>query len=436
MVFDKLFGWKKKRKAVPDLKIGRYSDNNKTVEQVNRWTEADKLFREQQYHASLDAFFDYLRDDEVQNVVLERNEKEGRFSIYQGSKIVRGEFDETRLRAEVTLASMPEPSVPVMRRLLEMNFHLYYSRYALEDSRLCMRFDSDMRTANPNKLYYGLKELATKADKNDDLLVHEFSTLKPLDTEHIIPIPEEEKKIKFEYMQKWLKETLELVATLDPEKFSAGIAYLLLTLVFRIDFMITPEGKLMQELEKVVDKYYRKEEKTTADRNQQMIEALEKLKAKTYEEVNTSLFRSKYTFSIVSPQNQKTVSEAINGALQNMYWYRDNNYASIANQVMEYGLGYAQFSYSLPRPLTELFRLYMLVNHSDYFEALGFQPVYKRSSNQFEEEEIEGGIEEIVRTWKKKHPRLEFNIKKLRFDNLIAFNQSFVTEVAQLNFES
>ena len=72
---------------------------------------------------------------------------------------------------------MPQPSVPVMRRLLEMNFTLYYSRFALDNERLCMRFESDIETANPSKLYYGLKELATKADKQDDLLVQDFSSL-------------------------------------------------------------------------------------------------------------------------------------------------------------------------------------------------------------------------------------------------------------------
>ena len=40
-----------------------------------------------------------------------------------------------------------------------------------------MRFDSDIETANPSKLYYGLKELATKADKQDDLLVQDFTRL-------------------------------------------------------------------------------------------------------------------------------------------------------------------------------------------------------------------------------------------------------------------
>ena len=127
----------------------------------------------------------------------ERNESNGRFQFYQGSKIVRGNYDSEQLHAEVTLAKMPSPNVPVMRRLLEMNFNLYYSRYALDSERLCMRFDSDIETANPNKLYYGLKELVTKGDKQDDLLVQDFTALQTIDTDHIIEIPAEEKEIKF-----------------------------------------------------------------------------------------------------------------------------------------------------------------------------------------------------------------------------------------------
>ena len=39
---------------------------------------------------------------------------------------------------------MPEPSIPVMRRLLEMDFHLYYSRYALKDDKIMMLFGTDI----------------------------------------------------------------------------------------------------------------------------------------------------------------------------------------------------------------------------------------------------------------------------------------------------
>lgn len=437
MVFDKLFAWRKKKKIVPAIPFGRYSDNNKTVDKVARWTDGDNLFKQQKYHESLDSFFEYLRDDDQQNIVYERNEKEGRFHFIQGSKIVRGEFDADNLQAQVVLARMPEPGVAVMRRLLEMNFNLYYSRYALDGDRLCMRFDSEMKTANPNKLYYGLKELATKADKQDDLLVEEFVSLQPLDTEHIIPIPDTEKEVKYNFLQKWIKETLDYIETVDAEKFSGGIAYLLLALSFRIDYLIIPEGKLLHDLEKIVDIYYRKDEKPITDKNNGMIEGFKKMLERSQDQVFSFLFRSKHVFSIVSPQNHKAVSDAISGAALNMAWYRDNNHPFIANRVLEYGFSFCQYSYSLPKPLSDLFRLFMHVNYGDYFTALGFsQTLYDPLLNRFDEEEIEDQIQEVIETWKKKYLKLQFKVKNLRYDSLVSFNNSYTAEIGNMNFDA
>src|SRR5262245_23702368 len=137
-MLDKLFGWGKKREEPePRISFGRYSDNNKPNEKVTRWNDADALFKEKKYADSFSAFFEYLKDDAAQNVVHERNGSEGRFQLFQGSKIVRGTYNNERLQAEATLAKMPQPSVPVMRRLLEMNFNLYYGRFALDNERLC-----------------------------------------------------------------------------------------------------------------------------------------------------------------------------------------------------------------------------------------------------------------------------------------------------------
>lgn len=436
MIFERLFGRGKKKSEPPDIPFGRYSDNNKTVEKVSRWTEADNLFRQQQFHPSLDAFFDYLRDDTQQNVVWERNGSEGRFHFYQGTKVVRGEFNNDRLHAETSLAKMPQPHVPVMRRLLEMNFNLYYSRFALDGERLCMRFDTDLRTANPNKLYYGLKELAIKADKQDDILVQEFSSLQSMDQEHIIEIPQKEKELKFQYFQKWIKETLDYINNLESDKFSGGIAYMLLTLAFRIDYLIIPEGKLLVELEKVVDIYFRKDEKQTIERNRGMAEGFHKLLTKTKDEVFPYLFRSKHTFAIVAPQNHKAVAETINAATQNMFWYRDNNHPFIANKVLEYGISFSQYSYSLPQPVNELFKLFMQVNYSEYFMDLGFADnYYDPSTKNFKVDEIVDCIESIVRNWRTKYPRLEFRTGTLKYDSLVEFNQTFGNEVAMLNID-
>ncbi|NOT50417.1 MAG: hypothetical protein HOP10_03965 [Chitinophagaceae bacterium] len=439
-MFDKLFGRGKKKeesKSGPDIFFGRYSDNNKPLAKVNRWTEADNLFKEKKYTDSFDAFFDYLRDDTVQNVVYERNGAEGRFEFYQGSKIIRGHFNNEVLKAEVTLARMPQPSVPVMRRLLEMNFSLYYSRFALDSDRLCMRFDSDIETASPSKLYYGLKEVATKADKQDDLLVQDFSMLQSADSEHVISVPDVEKEVKYEFLQKWIKQALDSIAAVDADKFSGGIAYMLLSLIYRLDYLIAPEGKMLNDLEKIAGIYFKKDERPVIEKNRDMVSEFKKIQALSREEVFKYLFRSKYTFAIVAPQQYKTIADSIHGANQNMFWYRDNNYPLFANHISEYGMSYCQYSYSLPKAITELFHLYMMVNHADYFTALGYKIMYyDTGNNKFDTDSIVEKIKEIQTRWKDKYPLLDFKTQNLKFDNLVNFNYSFTVEMELLNTDA
>jgi len=438
-MFDKLFGRGKKKEesqAAPEIQFGRYSDNNKPVAKVSRWTDADNLFKEKKYPESLDAFFEYLRDDVAQNVVYERNGAEGRFEFYQGSKIVRGNFNNEHLKAEATLARMPQPSVPVMRRLLEMNFNLYYSRFALDSDRLCMSFHSDIETASQSKLYYGLKELGTKADKQDDLLVQDFTILETTDSEHISPIPQPEKEVKYEYMQKWIKQTLDTVAAVDAEKFSGGIAYMLLALIYRVDYLVAPEGKLLNDLERIGSIYFKKDERPVVEKNRDMVEEFKKLQVASKEEVFKYLFRSKYTFSIVAPQQYKVIADSIHACNQNMVWYRDNNHPYIATQISEYGISYCQYSYSLPRGITELVNLYMMINYPDYFQALGYREnYYDAAKNRFDTQAITDEIMNIQARWKAKYPNMDFKTQNLRFDNLVSFDLTFTNEVEFLNME-
>ena len=441
-MLEKIFTWTKKREESegeeePHIHFGRYSDNNKPVEKVARWNEADTLFKEKKWHQSIAAFFDYLCDDDVNNVQHKATGTSGTFELYQGSKIIKGHYNEKTLQAEVALATMVQPSVPVMRRLLEMNFTLYYTRYALHGDNLVMLFDSSIETANPSKLYYGLKELATKADKQDDLLVQDFASLITIDTEHIQEMPKSEKEIKFRYFKKWIRETLDLVNSVEADKFSGGIAYLLLALAYRIDFLIVPEGKLLLALEKIVDIYFRKDDRPVAEKNGEMLEEFQKLLDKKEEDVFPNLFRSRYTFSIVTPQNYKTIADAIYNANQNIAWYKENKHPEIAAQISEYGIAYCQYSYSLPRPVTELFLLFMMVNYPDYFEDLGYKTkYYNRQAGEFNKETITTAIEAAQQRWQQKYPEFKIKTDKLRFDSMLAFNQTFTSEIENLNLET
>lgn len=440
-MLEKIFSWSRKKEGEEpgelSVQFGRYSDNNKPVAKVEKWNEAERLFKEKKWPESIAAFFDYLRDEEQDNVRLVKEADRVGFLFYQGSKIIRGYYNAEQIEAEAVLAHMPQPSVPVMRRLLEMNFNLYYSRYALHNDRIYMFFDSDIETANPSKLYYGLKELSTKADKQDDLLVQDFTSLLPVDTEHVITIPDEEKGTRLRFLKAWVAEALALIGTIDNDKYSGGIAYLLLALAYRIDYLLVPHGKLLLELEKIVEIYFRKDARLITEKNAEMMECFTRLAAKDKEEVYPYLFRSKYTFSIVTPQNYKTASDAIHNANQNIGWYNEHKMPEVAARISEYGFSYCQYSYSLPRPVTELFHLFMMINYPEFFSALGLSgELYRHETKEYGKEKIVSSIAAIIERWKEKYPALKFDTEKLKYDNPVAFNQSFTTEVEHLNLET
>lgn len=433
-----LFNWA--RKPAPEritLQMGRYSDNNKSVLKTREWEDAESLFKAEKYLDSLESFFRYLKDDAVNNVTFVREGKNIRFEIYQGSKIIRGTGNEKSLQAKVVLVKMPEPSVPVMRRLLEQNFHLYYSRYTLNKGKLYMQLESDISGANPNKLYYALKELAVVADKQDDLLVQDFHSVEKIDSDHIENLSPAEKEIRYGFFRSWLEGALEDVKKLDDEKYAGGISFLLLAAIFRIDFLITPEGQLMNELEKAQAIYFKKDGAAAVEKNRGMIRALEKIKSMPKEEVFRYFFRSTSCFSIRQPKTHATVIESIHTSHKSMQWYKNNNYPELAAKIVEYGITYAQYAYSLPRPLTEMIQIFMEVNYPEYFLANGYTyTLYDKTTEKFRIEQLETEMSRIVKRWRGKYPSLAFPREKISYTSLLDFNLSFTNMIAEINFDN
>lgn len=109
----------------------------------------------------------------------------------------------------------------------------------------------------------------------------------------------------------------------------------------------------------------------------------------------------------------------------------------MAQEIMEYGLTYSQYSYSLPCALLQYFNIYMRVNHNDYFSAMGFlPPMFDPATNRLDEDAISNSIEEVNRDWKAKYTQLRFDPKSVNFSSLLKFNQSFLNAISSLNFDS
>lgn len=422
------------------IRFGRYSDNNKSYKKTQSWYTAEDRFKEKNYNEAFAALFDYLRDDAEDNVRFRPDGRKFSFEIVQGSKRVHGECDGDFITARVPLARMEKQSTAVMRRLLELNYTLYYSRCAMdEQNTLYMIFDTDVPSANPSKMYYGLRELATKADRQDDLLIADFTTnLVATDTEHIQQLPEHELDVKYKYFRQWITETLAKVESLNQDSFSGSIAYLLLTLLYRIDFLILPEARLLSDLERINALYWdKKDDIPLVERNQMMKDAIRKLLDISRDEFRAGVYRSKGAFAIASPSKSDQIRDNVVNSNKDSRWYIDNKYPELALVLTEYGMLYNCFISSMPRVLTDLTTVYMAVMHPDFFAELGMkQPLYNKERNQFDRDAIAAAIDVSLGRFRDKYTQMVWEHSRVSYHSLYDFGVTFSEQAVNMNLET
>lgn len=416
--------------------FGRFSDSFKPKVKINIWNDCEKLFEEKKYFDSYAAFFTYLNDDSLNNVIYTRNNEQLDFHFYQGSKIIKGSIIDNKITSEAHVAEFEKLSVAFMRRLMEMNYSLYYTRFALKDNKIVIKFDSSVLDGSPRKLYYALKELAIRADKQDDVLIDDFAMLKP--TEFTIePIPDSEKEIKYKYFTKWISDALARASGLKEDTFSGGISYLLLNLLYKIDYLITPEGTLMNDLEKMSFTYFARDNKPFEEKNRNLKQDLQKLLDKPKEKVTEDFYRVKSTFGIANPAAHPQVVDVFNSNVNNVKWYIDNKYEDIAATIYEYIAGYCLFTFGMAKPTVKLFDLLYNIIEQDYYNEMGFpEKYYDRANNKFDEQLIKNQINEIIKAGLEQFPELKYNTDSLKFDTMPNFLRTYFAEIQNLNFNN
>ena len=417
------------------ITFGRFSDSFKSKSKLDFWNKSEKLYIDKQYFDSYEAFMNYMRDDESGNVRFSRSGENIEFEFPQGSKMIRGYVKDGKVLAESDVAEFEKPNVAIMRRLMEMNYMLYYTRFAFKDNKILLKFDSTVPASPPRKLYYAFKELATRADKQDDLLTDDFAQLKMAGLSGIEEIPANEKEIKYKYFRMWIEITLKRISELNEDAFSGGISYLLLDTAYKIDYLILPEGTLMNDLEKLSWNYFARDNKPIQEKNRAMKETLAKLLELTKEKVFEDLYRTKSTFGISNPAPHQAVLDLFNNNINNIKWYIDNNYQEIAVSIYEYLATYCLFSYGMPRPDAKLFHLMMNIINQDYFNELGIKErYYDSASAKFNVQIIKEYIAGVIKEGLELYPELKFNSDNLKFDSLLSFLRTFIAEIQQLNY--
>lgn len=421
--------------------FGRFSDGFKPKPKIDKWTECDNAYADKNYVVSYPAFMEYLKDDTLNNVSYTFDGKEVSFSILQGSKVLRGTIDipNNRIIAEATIAKLEKKSVAALRKLLEMNFKLNYSRFALkDDNTIVIKYDSDLDGGHPRKLYYAFKEVANRADKQDDLLTSDFANaLSIIDNSHVTDETDAHKEIKYKYFIKWCNDFLARVPQLEEKNLDGAVAYLFLNLIYKIDFLLTPEGKLMDDLERMNSIYWRQGDAGTRERNREMIAILKEILARDKATILKDFYHTVTTFAIARPANHDDVSNSINGTNPNHEWYKNNGYMDVAIATVEYGLSYCAFQYGLPDITKGWIALMYQILEPDFFVEMGYgEKLYDASTNNFNIPGIMAKVYQIQSESYNYFPYINLpGAGELKYTSLLDFLLSYTTAITNLNYQ-
>jgi hypothetical protein len=438
--WERLFGTNAEpTKPQPTVRLGRYTDSYKEKKQYEAWEESLTRFESEDYLAAYEAFFKYLRDEQEDNVRWLSTEGGYEFEILQGSKRVTGVANAQKFIAEARVVKAENLSVAVMRRLVESNFTLEYSRYALDnDNNLVIKFDSNALDASPFKLYYALKELSVNADKQDDLLLDEFGMLlTPIDMGSKTALSEAEQTIKHTFILEKIEALFADMESkkLNGEKYPGGISYLLLDTAYRIDYLTTPEGFIMETIERIHRNYFSTEEKTMIQKNALILKEFEKIKARSKELIFNELYGTTSTFGILQPKQHDALVALIDGELPNRDWYEQNGHPNVALAVPSYVVGHALFTYALPKADRELLAFYYKIFEPEYFKSLNYTPQYLNASTGiFDQKAIKTAIKTITDSHLDKFPKLAPDFSILDFKTASKFATSYLMMLKALDF--
>jgi hypothetical protein len=435
-ILDRFVSLFKPKTAGPDILFGRYSDVYKTEAQQIAWNKSMQLFEEDR---PLDAYREmlfFMRDEKLDNVQWVENEKGIQFEFWQGSRKVTGFADKDHIKVESRIAWADDLNVGFMRRLVEQNFRLRYTRFALTpDNSLAIVYDSHTRDGSPYKLLQAFRELAINADKQDDILLDEFRTLKAVE-EHTADssLPEQEKKVKIAYVQQEIRAIMSAleVAKPDPARFPGGYVYLMLGTAFRLDYLVRPEGYVMDALEKVYQGYFAKDDRTPAAKVEVMKKIFQRILDRPQEELANELYRTRSTFGINPGVGHDRVQALIDAELPKMDWHIEQKHPEIMTMaIARYAVGYGLYHYAPPPPDVDFLHLFFHITEYTYFRELGYQESFYTPENTLNKAAIESAVRAVADKWRSRFPKLKPRLELLEYSSLPVFARSYLRMVRQ-----
>ena len=288
--------------------------------------------------------------------------------------------------------------------------------------------------ASPQKLFYALKEMSVSADKYDDILADEFDELENNLSGKITQLTEEVLQTKEDFLRSQLNQSLSAIHTLkgDDEASQALISYHLLYTNYKLDYLIKPEGFMMEIFERNHREYFENSKQTALQKYKEIEANFQLILDRDSDHLREEFYQTCHTFDYTKPASHLDLKALIEKELPKAQQYYVSKKQDIAGIVCGYIASYSLFHYSLPAPDLDLLHLLMRVLEDPYFLSLGYTPAYVEEGMP-QQAIIEKKIESIKEEHLPTHPYLKINFGKLVYRDLSSFAISFLTMVASID---
>ncbi|WP_294966364.1 hypothetical protein [Sulfurimonas sp.] len=377
----------------------------------------------------------YSADTPNQNIITKKEDDKLEFEIFQGSARIVGTVTQESLYAEAIMIKTADAEVALKRYILERNYQLTYAYYFSDEEYVKLKLYHDNASVSPQKIFFPLREISLNADFDKEHIKTEFPDITLQDTGHLVKLDNEELKIKYDFLHKWIDELDAKILTL-PTNDNAGMqAFLYLHVLFKVDYLLVPKCEIYQKISKKIQHYFADESNPTEFKNEELKKYIAKLRDMSFEDFSTKFYSSKYTFNPMEKTSHEEMSNFISESLIKIRWYKNNRYTQIIPTMYKYISFYILYNYGLNPVTKALIHTLVEIQNPAFFKALDYIPLYDEEKEVFVKKAIVSKVEDAITPHLSQYKELEPFGDELNFSSLNDLSNSYLLQLKHLNFE-
>ena len=419
--------------------FGRGINANLSKDEEDFFNISYEAFEAKDILNAYDYFFksilNYSNEISNKNILFTKTDEKLNFEIFQGSARIIGTITKENLYAEAIITKKSSANVALKRLILERNYELTYTYYFSDDEYIKLKLSIDNITMSPQKVFFPLREIALNADFDKEYIKSEFPGIAIEDIVHLKPLDESELRVKYDFLHKWIDEITAKISTL-PSNDNAGMqSFILLYLIFKMDYLIVPKFSIFQKSSKKVQEYFSDENLTVEAKNEELRNYINELGKIDFEEFKTNFYDAKYTFNPTEKASNEEIDIFITESLAKIRWYKNNRYHQIIPTMYKYIALYLLYNYGLHPVTKALLHTLVEIQNPDFFKALGYNTLYDVDNATFAKRAIVSKIDDIISPYQNRFKLLKPFGDKLNFTSLNEFSNSFYLQLKNLNYE-